>query len=556
MLTRSLATLTIIALLALTSTVNANRTSTHSIDSFSESYINQSKPRAAILYLLKEYRNKNYSDVTEFSRLLIKSGKLTAREKAETYQLLALAERKRNNPEKERRAWMQFYNLTFSSDALLRVVKLHHQAGRYTRGLRIANRVQLERLSKTGQIKWYRVIGTLYHDSRQLNNALFIRERLVELLPNAENSFHYSETLFALGKKEKAYAAIKRALKDNPDNPAYLLNQAYILSANGDIERANEIIKNLSSDKLKLAQIKVHNGQHHLKNGSTKLANKDFKLALRHLNKQSNGAKSSLLNQHIIDLSQLSIQSELKNLENKFTFSISNSICRDDNGCNTYLGSSTTNSAPALGSLHALYQLNKKVSVAAGLIYKHENNRLSLNTQSGIASIGLNIQPMRKNNLQISLERQFGIGDLALNNTKLTLSIKHTKGNKIKPSATREKSWPYLHLYAEVSKLLEQQKDNFVFLEGRYGRTIKLNNHTALSPYLFGVGNHHSDDNNSDNKSTEAGIGVALNIDHFLDKFKGSRGHTELFFKAGRDLYVSENDEEFRTRLGIEFSYQ
>jgi len=540
MLTRSLATLIIIALLALTSTVNANRTSTRSIGSFNESFIHQGKPRAAILYLLKEYRSKNYSDVAEFSRLLIKSGKLTAREKAETYQLLALAERKRNNPEKERRAWMQFYNLTFSSDALLRVVKLHHQAGRFTQGLRIANRVQLERLSKTGQIKWYRVIGALYHDSRQLNNALFIRQRLVELLPNAENSFHYSETLLALGKKEKAYAAIKRALKDNPSNPAYLLNQAYILSANGDTERANEIIKNLSSDELKLAQIKVGNDRQHLK----------------HLNKKPNGEKDSLLNQHIIDLSHLSIQSELKNLENKFTFSVNNSICRDDNGCNNFLASSTTNSAPSLGSLHALYQLNKKISVSTKLLYTHETNALTLNTETGIASIGLNIKPMRKNNLQVSLERQFGIGDLAQDNTKLTLSINHTKGDKIRPSATREKSWPYLHLYAEVSKLFEQQKDNFAFLEGRYGRTIKLNNHTALSPYLFGQGSHHSDKNKTDNKSTEAGIGVALNIDHFFDEKKGNRGHTELFIKAGRDLYVSENDEEFRTQLGIEFNYQ
>lgn len=555
MFTKPLATLIFIVSTMLSSTIDANRTLTTEV--FKKAYIGQGKPRAAIQYLLNRYQSGKYEHIAEFSRLLIRSGKLTPREKAETYQLLALAERRNNNPERERRAWMQFYNLTFSSDALLRVVKLHYLAGRFSEGLRIANRVQLERLSKAGRIKWYAVIGNLYHDSRQFNNALFIRKRLIALQPTATNTSQYSKTLFASGQNDKAYAAIKRALKQHPNNPAYLLHKAYILNASGKSEQANDIISTLSTHHLEAAKIKANRAQQHRKNGNQKLARQEFKHAINNLNdKNFKNHDSNSLNRHIIDLSQLSIQSELRNMENKFTFSISNSICRDDNGCDSFLANSSRQSAPDLGALHALYQLNKNLSVTAGLFYSHKTNGLAFDSNTGLASIGIHFNPIPKNNLQVSLERQFGIGDLAQDNSKISLSFQHQKGSDIKPSATREKSWPYLHLAAEISKLIERQKDQFAFLEGRYGRTIKVSTDGALSPYVFALGNYHHNDQVADKQSTEAGIGITLKLDHIADNYKGNRGHTELFFRAGRDLYVSENDEEFRSRLGITFSYQ
>jgi len=521
-------------------------------DAFRRQYIDTGRPGAAIAFLLAEYReHHHYPQVAEFARLLLRSGALSVRERAETLQLLAVSERRLGNFGRERRAWMQFYNLTFSSDALLRVIQIYHQAGAFSQALDIANRVRLEALSVAGKTQWYRELGALYLDAGQLNNSLFVRHWLVQRQSTPRDWRDYSQTLLALGRLEEADQAIDRALKADPDDQGSLLQKARIAAAGGSLLRAWRILDKAGMplpDEIRIAALQADA----LKGG----LDDDYQLKRSIDSLLQQDSPEEPLNRHLVDLARLSLQSKLKHREKKLKIGFSNRVCHDDDGCTGLAGLASRYAAPEQAQLYARYQQNRRVAWQAALDAGHLANSIRTDSDTLRASLGLQITPVDASHLTIAIARQWGLGDNAQNNTRLSVADTFTRGGVPVPRPTEDRSWPYVHLRGEAAKLFEQGEDDFLYLEGRYGRTIQLNDKAVLSPFLFADERRHRARAKPDTQQLETGVGVMLSLDQFTDPYLGPRGQTELSFKAGRDLYVKEGDEAFRTQMGLTFEYQ
>ncbi len=520
---------------------------------FQARYIDHGKPRAAIAWLLAEYRNRHFSEVSVYARKLLGSGRLSVREQAETLQLLALSERRLKRPDHERRAWMRFYNLTFSADALLRVIQLHHQAGRYRQALDIANRVQVEKLSRVGKSKWYRELGALYHDAGQLNNAVYIRQRLTEINPTAANWKALSESLLALGQAREADQAIDMALLAEPDKHDYLLQKLLVANALGDVSATRELTSRLALGPEEQARLQLVLGK------TAPLAPNDDSSpqAIEHAIEALDRLETDEpLNRHLIDLARLSLQSRLRHRENHWHVGVSETVCHDDNGCLPRTGADTRQSAPAGLRIEAGYQFHPRVSLSAGLTADNRDNSFRPDNDSALGDLTLTLYPFENKNLELSVQRQFAIGDQARDNTRATIAGHYSASQALQPSATRKAAHPYVELHAEASKLAREGKDASAWAEGRLGRSIPVSSKTAVSPFFYLQERYHRAKQTKTQQSTEAGLGVRVEIGQFTDPYKGDLGKTELFFKAGRDLYVREGDEEFRTQMGLSFDYQ
>ncbi|HGG59810.1 MAG TPA: hypothetical protein ENK26_07840 [Gammaproteobacteria bacterium] len=511
------------------------------------------KPRAAIAFLLAEYRERHYPAVSAYARKLLAEGKLTVREQAETLQLLALAERRLDRPEHERRAWMRFYNLTFSSDALLRVIQLHHQAGRYRQALDIANRVQVEKLSRVGKTLWYRELGALYHDAGQMNNAVYIRKRLTEIDPTADNWLGYSESLLALGKAREADDAIDMALLADPDQHDYLLQKLLVANALGEPETARRLMARLAltpEERGRLQLLLSETGQLATANDSSPQA---IKQSIEALDQLETG---ETLNRHVIDLARLSLQSKLRQRENRWHVGVSETVCRDDNGCRPRDAADTQRSATAGLRIEAGYQFHPRVSLSAGLNTGNENNSPRPDNDTAYGDLTLTLRPLASPALEIAVQQQFAIGDQARDNTRATLAGHYSAGDPLEPGPTGLHPRPYVELHAEASKLVREDKAASVWAEARLGRGIPVAGKAAVAPFFYLQEYYRKAEQTPPRQTTEAGLGVVLDIRQFSDPYKGDLGKTQLFFKAGRDLYVRDGDEEFRTQMGLSFDYQ
>lgn len=515
---------------------------------FGRALASTTRAEEPLAWLSHLQQSGNASFMRRASKQVLKNNNFSNRQLLELNRLIIKSEQRAGNKQYQLEAWMRFYKVSQDSSALLNVVRLHNDLGQHGQALKIINRVQLEFLPPDAKALWYDEMGETYYARQQLNNARYVRQLAVKLQPNGERWFNLAVTLYSLKELDDASRAINQALAAEPDNSRYLVRKAQIANASNDGTTARRILAQISRSEPDDYEVNANMAVAEAAVGNGSEATASWQRALASLDREK------VVGQKPTDLTRLSIRSHLRSLENSWFFQVHSAACLSDSECYRFANASTPAAGYGRGGVQIDYAMNKHWRLGAGIEFSNEAETLRPESDSVLASAGFDYLPFEQQNLIISINRLFAREKEAEDNTRISVSWNNQpRGRKDSLPAGRI-SAPYSYFSAELSRLLEHNQDTFAHLEGRKGRQILAGNDNVFIPYIFGEG-RYLDSKTEEYGAVESGVGLSYQMQHVFDNATGEEAQTELFLKAGRDLVVKDNDEEFRAVIGIDFNY-
>lgn len=494
---------------------------------------------------LQMMRQANSSGEASLARklgaLVLERNRFTRKEFLELNRITIKTEQRAGNKAGEREAWFRIYQASQDSNALLNVVRLHNDAGEHHQALKIINRIELDYLDHDGQSAWYDEMGETYFARHQYNNARYAQQKSLQIRPSAERWFVYAVTLYNLRELQEARVAIDNALGQSPDNSRYLVRKAQIANASNDTATARAILAEIAQSEPDDYEINANLALTEHASGNGSRASTAWSKALAALDTEKGAG----------NLSRLSVQSRLRSLENSWYVKAGSSACITDDTCRR-LSDSIAAEAASRAYAGIDYQFNRHWRAGVEVEFTNEDNSLAPDADSMLAAVGFDYLPLNEQNLVISLDRTFSNQADVDDNTRVRITYDNQGRNGHQLPSGRL-SEPYLYLGAELSQQLEGDKDSYAMVETRVGRQLQRSDHASITPYVFGKGDYYKGAED-DRSAVESGVGMRFSMEHDFNA-DGNSAETAIVLRAGRDLKESEDNEQFRTTIGIDFSY-
>lgn len=186
---------------------------------------------------------------------------------------------------------------------------------------------------------------------------------------------------------------------------------------------------------------------------------------------------------------------------------------------------------PVIGFRHG-----RIFEVISRVLYQQEVNSIEPIGSSLVATLGARYKPLETQDLYLSVERIFGVGSDATDNTLLRGSYGWLHGYRLRPG---EPSWTYATLYLDLSYTAEPPRNWFAYVEGRVGRSFNYDDRALLTPLLY-LRNRNLTGEGDDFYDVDVGAGVSLRWLWNDDRYHDYRSVLELLPRVGYDAYNSD----------------
>jgi tetratricopeptide (TPR) repeat protein len=459
--------------------------------------------------------------------------------------------------------WRQAYDLSAEPLLKLRQISALRKAGQMEQAQVELDALADDTLPDGKEAEWYEEIGTLWYEFGAFERSLAAIQKAVELAPTATRWVQLSDTLAALSRSEEADDALEEALQLSPDTPAYLRRRGYVqLALHRDRSAAAlfEQVRDAGESDLAL------DGD--LGYLYTRLADYDsavsaFKRAIDDEPRYVSDAPDKWGD---VQVQMAAMRGDLQAIERRWHFTLLNNTCLVDSGCridNTAIDDGSA--GQALGSIEVAYQ-PPKIGFRNGRIfqlfsrlfwsYQPDAWSFDLDEDSLQIGLGARYKPFARQNLWMSIEHLFEVGDDTQNNWLARLSWSHTRGSGwyLAPDGELPSSEPYLTLYADVAKFFQHDEELVLTGTTRVGWTFNYGQQWQLSPFAYGVAQGTLDDDPI-TAHVEAGAGLALRFRFGFDRYWGYRHDVEVFSQVGHDLLNSDSDRELRALIGLNLHF-
>lgn len=174
--------------------------------------------------------------------------------------------------------------------------------------------------------------------------------------------------------------------------------------------------------------------------------------------------------------------------------------------------------------------------VISRVLYQQEVNSIEPIGSSLVATVGARYKPFRTQDLYLSVERIFGVGSDATDNTLLRGSYGLLHGYRPEPDRG---SWAYATLYVDLAYTAEPPRNWFAYVEGRVGQTFAYDGRALVTPLLY-LRNRNLVGDGPDFFDVDIGAGLSLRWLWNDDRHHDYRSSFELLPRVGYDAYNSD----------------
>lgn len=191
-----------------------------------------------------------------------------------------------------------------------------------------------------------------------------------------------------------------------------------------------------------------------------------------------------------------------------------------------------------------------RFQLSARLFTTLDSDTLAPEWETTQLAVGARYRPLAGQNLVLSFERLIGLGDEARDAWLPRVMWSWQDGGYIQPF---EPSWNFTSLYADLAYVWDSPSSWQALGEARQGRSFRLDDRTALTPYIVGVARSSWGSGQEDERAVEVGPGISLArwVNEGAYDAPSSRIHLDLEYRFvfGR----TDDDSSVLLRLGWEF---
>lgn len=174
--------------------------------------------------------------------------------------------------------------------------------------------------------------------------------------------------------------------------------------------------------------------------------------------------------------------------------------------------------------------------IISRVLYQQEVDSIEPIGRSLVATLGARYKPLQSQDFYLSVERIFGVGSDATDNTLVRASYGLLHGYRVEPGRS---SWTYATLYLDLSYTTERPRNWFAYVEGRVGRSFNYADRALVTPLAY-VRNRSLTGDAEDFFDVDVGLGVSLRWLWNGDRYHDDRSAFELLPRVGYDAYNSD----------------
>lgn len=394
---------------------------------------------------------------------------------------------------------------------------------------------------------WYAATGETYYKNKDYKKSQAVFEKLSKLKPTPAYYLSLAESYRANGDYELSNTAYLQAEQLSEQQGGTLKERAYLYLQAGMKDKAMPLLKELYAQNPNDALIAENLGYYSQEKKHNKAAIYYFKKALDayDMDETSGGLEEKREN-----LNEL-----VSNLERRWSLSLYDGLCIGSNACKTGSGGLISPFAQGFGQAKLTYQHNTLFRVFSRALWSNNQDSLTVDRGSFQPTLGIELQPIKDNNLLVSAEYMFEGGPDTEKHVLLRTAWSMTEGNDwslegshgIKGFNLKK----YVNIYADFGKLFLNNAPYLVYAEGRRGKTAVFSKQSLVSGFGYLRGSAEFNNNNRDQHVIDAGIGIEGRYRNLYDRYRGYKLQWNTLFRVGHELDNSFDKEDFRVNLGI-----
>lgn len=398
---------------------------------------------------------------------------------------------------------------------------------------------------------WYAAVGETYYKNKDYKSSQGVFEKLSELEPSAAYYLLLAESYRAHGDYELSNIAYLKSENVSQEKGETLKQRAYMYLQAGMEDKAMPLLEEVHKNNPNDALISENLGYYAQKQKRNSDAAGYFKKALDvYESDESADVSEKLIKEKRENLTHL-----ISILEKRWSVSLYDGLCIGSNACEAGSEGLISPFGQGFGQGKLTYQYDSSLRIFSRALWRNKQDSLAVDRRSFQPTLGVELRPIKNNNLFLSAEYMFEGGPDTENHVLLRTAWSMSKGN----SWSLDGSYPvkgvnlkdYVNVYADLGKLFINNDPYIMYAEGRKGKTAIFSKQSLLSGFGYLRGSAEFNDNDQDRHVIDAGVGIEGRYRHLYERYRGYKLEWNTLFRVGHELDNSLDKEDLRVNLGI-----
>lgn len=462
-----------------------------------------------------------------FAQALEQQDRLTPQERRDLLEEVGFLYAQKGEKSRAIATWKQSMNIEYNARTALALGRAQRMAGDNEAAKETLLAIPAFVLPPSQQAERLDELARVFAELNDLQEAIDAQTQALDLQQTAEREYQLAAYYRQLGKTDEALVHYRAATALEPQNAQYGRDLGYAYLAAGQKKKGRAVFEGISAANPDDSGAAKQLGYLQLKEGETEAAIESLRRAIDGLLASPAPATPA---------EDLARRREIEDLRRETAY-VNRSFTAT--GYQQYR-SNTSNQRGDTPAVQGSIQSNGGVELAyrppkigfvddrilevfTRFLWANEPDALGIDEDSWQGGVGIRYKPLKTQNLYLSAEKLFRIGDSSDNNTLLRAQYGWDTGSDIRIG---ERAYNYTSLYTDVGYFAETTTNTVFYGEGRQGITFNIGDRLTVSPHLIIDGRTQYRD--SDELSyVEAGAGVAVRLPFNDSKYESYRSSLE-----------------------------
>lgn len=436
------------------------------------------------------------------------------------------------------KAWSQSLALQRDPLIVLNLAKMQRRQGQYGEALTNLESIDPAELPPASQAERLDEMAACYKETGQSPKALEVLEMANQLKSTPARDYQIGLTYKEAGKLQEAIPYLQKAVSQDPQNNEYKVTLGYAYLGQKNFLQAARLFEEVLKSDPNYPKLYGDLGYAYMHAAKNDQAVEWFKKAIdkQLLEPESSAKESEESRQEVYRYRQ-----EVTKMSKEFDFTAYLSYQTAKPSQSVAPGLLGGGAVPSQGGVELAYKPpvigfrdERIFQVFTRVLWNIVPGSMRFNEDSFQGGVGMRYKPLQSQNLYLSGERLFKMGDKALNTWLLHLLYSWDYGYDLKPGKAQ---WNYTFLYGDAAYFTKDPGIWAYYGEIREGWTFNFNDKFLLTPHL--VADVRYQDPHSVNSSyLEGGVGISLKYLFMQSRYEIHRASFEIlaYYKHGNFL--------------------
>jgi len=453
--------------------------------------------------------------------------RMTPGERRELFNELAYLYTEQGRAAEAVALWQQSIALGYDAGVAVSLGRAQRQAGDLDGAEETLLAIPAFSLTPLQQADRLEELAHVQADRGQLQDAVTTQAQALEIDPSPEREYQLAVYQRELGNTDEALGHYRAAAEADPEKTQYALDYGYALLLAGRTDDARAVFEDVTRREPDDPAANEQLGYLYLRSGDNAAAEASFVRAIDGLQAEPPAPTpdAELARRREVETLRREVTNINRTIEVTGYQQYRSNSSNQTGGTATVLGLIQSNGGVELAWRPPVVGLNdgRVLQVFTRYLWANKPDAFGIQEDSWQGGVGVRYKPLREQNLYVSLEKLFEIGDASDNNTLLRGQYGWERGTEIQIG---EPYYNYTSLYTDLGFFMEKTRNVVFYGEARQGVTFNIKDRLTVSPHVILDGRTQYRDN-SDLSYVEGGAGVAVRLPFLESTYESYRSSVE-----------------------------